>query len=190
MNRRAALAGLGSSLAGVSGCLDAVLRSNRGTVARDASIEVVGPDPSLEVGLSARQVRPFTDHGPATYEISMTNEAGVERRLGAGSIPPLRKGMAERVDSDATLISVSTEDTTVPDRPDGGCWRARGRFWSHAALRLRDFGPGESRTATRALLAPKHADACYPPGTYRFETAVHLPEVDEGSDAALVVTLE
>lgn len=190
MDRRAALASLGSSLAGVAGCLDALLLRNRETGAREVSIEIEDPDPSLEVGLSARRVRPFTGDGPATYVISMTNEAGTERQLGAGSIPPFRTGLAERGDSDATLISVSTEDSAVPDRPDDGCWRASDRFWSHAALRLAPFDPGESRTATRALLAPKHGDSCYPPGTYRFESAVHLPEIDVQSDAALVVTVE
>lgn len=191
MDRRPVLVGLGSSLASVAGCLGTVRRSSRETIVRDVSIELEGPDPSLDVELTVRNVRPFTGEDPATFEIAMTNEAEVERQLGAGSLPPFRESLANRGKTDDSLISVSTGDSTVPDRPDGdGCWRARERFASNDELPLRDFDPGEARTATHALLAPKHADSCYPPGIYRFETTVQVTETGESSDAAFVVTLK
>lgn len=179
LNRRRLVAALGASgVASVSGCIgSSALATNSTDEAStgeptDGRPTGDGPVQQIEAG-AAPDESPFkhdfafltqpTDDHPARLRVGLTNAAGTAHTVQTVSSPlPFPTSVGKAADSDEILVLASEDD---PEHR-GGCWRAYPK--SLPAFATETVSPGETLSATYALVNPVDGDSCWPTGRYRF----------------------
>ena len=190
LSRRRLVTALGGSVAtSLAGCVDSVVPSTNSNnesessnpthttsvTATDSTVVEPGgsgPVQRIEVAEPPEQspfrhkldflTQPTGDH-PARLQVSLTNADDTEHtiRTNNSGLPfPSRVGKA--VEGDATLVLSPDGDAERRD----GCWRAYPK--TLPTVETKTLSPGETLSATYALVNHMDTDTCWPTGSYRF----------------------
>lgn len=178
MLRRQVLAAGGCSVAGIAGCLGGLMDSGMADSTYPEIVVDADPAPeSAPVTIDVAVVRSFGSDHPGQIRIAVTNDSENEFSALFGPIPPFSTLDGRRIDGDARLLLIPTDDThkqqVIPESASDGTWRATGDVAVNATALWVDVVPDETLTRAYDVLAAPDTDGM-PAGEYRFEAEDYL----------------